>query len=620
MFAAHRHRARRRRRCLAHALSATFLGIAVAVAATPVAAVHAGTGRSIPVNPSTHLPAGVTPVLQRGQPSIATGRKALRHAPVNAAGATQPHVNYYGGHMLSHVKVIQVLYGSGTYEPEVVRTTAPSTASFYQTATSSFYFDWLSEYNAGGQAIGRGSFQEQIIITPAPNNDQSTIDDTNIQAELIAQEAAHKLPAPDGNTLLAVYFPAGKTITDQGVASGTTFCGYHGTTTSGPEMFYSVLPDFSTGGMATNCGTGSEFQNVTVVSSHELVEATTDPEIGLAATLGPPVAWYDPTNGEVGDICLGYAGGIVFPDGRQYRVQAQWSNRQNACVFSGGRGVVAVDGTSAWAMDSTGFSQSFTTPTAWSSTTFFGSVSTLSGDVAGSGHDALVAVNGASIWVMTSDGSAFSQPVEWASTSVVGTRATFLADVNGDGRADLVAVNDHSTLVMLSTGSGFSAPVIWSSTPFYGSRATLAADVSGNGRADLVAVNDSSVFVMTSTGSLFAAPALWSSTAFFGSRATLAGDVSGDGIADLVAVNGSSTWVMTSTGRGFSAPAGWLGVPFYGSRATLLGDVTGDGTDALVAVNDNSAYAAVSSGVAFGQPSRWSSTPFYGSRTTLLGS
>jgi hypothetical protein len=118
-------------------------------------------------------------------------------------------------------------------------------------------------------------------------------------------------------------------------ASYANFCAYHGTT-SGPEMFYSVLPDFSTDGMATKCGTGSEFQNVTAVSSHELVEATTDPEIGLATGYETPLAWYDQANGEIADICLGYAGDIVFPDGRQYRVQAQWSNRQNACVFSGG--------------------------------------------------------------------------------------------------------------------------------------------------------------------------------------------------------------------------------------------------------------------------------------------
>jgi len=617
-------------------LSATFLGITVALAASPVAPVRADAARSLSINPSTHLPAGVTPVLH-GQPSITTSRHALHSAPVNAT-AVPPHLHYYGGPVLSHVKVIQVLYGAPSlttaYEPAVQNLAAPSIASFYQTATNSFYFDWLSEYNAGGQAIGRGGFQQQIAITPALANDGPTIDDTKIQAELKAQVAANVLPVPDGNTLFAVYFPVGKTITiTTTTTSGTTvamsgvdFCGYHGTTST-PEMAYSVLPDFSTGGMATpNCTFGSEFQSVTRVSSHEVVEAITDPEVGLANSPAPPLAWYD-TNfpGEVADICQQFVGNIQFPDGRLYVVQAQWSNRQGACVFSGPQGVVAVNDTSNWVMNSTGFHESFWKPIQWSSTAFRGSVATLSGDVAGSGHDALVAVNGNSVWVMTSNGSAFSAPTMWANTSIAGTRGTMLADVNGDGKADLLTVNNNFTQVMLSTGSGFAAPVLWSgSVPFYGSRATLAADINGDGKADLIAVNGYSIYVMTSTGFGFSPPALWSSAAFYGTRTTLAGDVNGDGLADLVAVNDNSTWVVTSTGNRFSAPTRWLSGPLYGSRATLLGDVHGDGVDALVAVNDSSVYVGLSNvgaslGTAFRQPTLWSTAAFFGTRATLLG-
>jgi hypothetical protein len=57
--------------------------------------------------------------------------------------------------------------------------------------------------------------------------------------------------------------------------SGVDFCAYHGTSAS-PEAYYSVLPDFLTGGMTSGCGGGTEFQNVTAVSSHELAEAITD--------------------------------------------------------------------------------------------------------------------------------------------------------------------------------------------------------------------------------------------------------------------------------------------------------------------------------------------------------
>ena len=69
--------------------------------------------------------------------------------------ATPPHVYYSGGPVLSAVKVVHVLYGSGTYAPEVE---GSYLASFFAQVTNSAYVEWLSEYNTPrGQSIGRGS-------------------------------------------------------------------------------------------------------------------------------------------------------------------------------------------------------------------------------------------------------------------------------------------------------------------------------------------------------------------------------------------------------------------------------------------------------------------------------
>jgi hypothetical protein len=650
--------------------------------------------------------------------------------------------------VLSNVQVIEVLYGSGSYEAEVSRGPAPSIASLYAGITNSSYFDMLAQYGtkikdaAGNQGtnqlLGRGSFLNQVAITPSLANDGATIDDRNISVELEAQVSAGHLPPENGNILYALYFPAGKTITaGPGQASGAQFCAYHGTTGGRQELFYSVLPDFSTAGMARNCGAGSEFQNVSAVSSHELAEAVTDPEVGLAQSNAPPLAWYydnpsDPNQGEVGeigDICNGQDTTTLGGDGATYTVQKLWSNGQNACtsgqpvpvsgfalstapgslslsqgssgstsvstaVTSGGpgtvilsatgeptgvtlafnpssviaganstltftatssalpgaypiaitgvegstsrsaavsltitasapvgghrAGLVAVNDASAWVMSSNG--ASFTAPSLWSSSYFFGNVATLSGDVAGSGHSGLVAVNGNSVWVILSTGSSFSAPQLWAATSVTGTRATLLGDVNGDGRADLVAVNDDSVLVMLSTGSGFLPPSLWSSGPFFGSVTTLAGDVNGDHLVDLVAVDATSTWVLTSTGSDFSAPRAWASVPFYGARTTLSGDVNGDGNADLVAINGGSTWVMTSTGSGFAAAAEWSGVPFYGSTTTVLGDVNDDGALDLIAINSASCWVMTTSGTTLSSPRLWSSSPFVGTRETIVGS
>ncbi len=109
---------------------------------------------------------------------------ATAHA---ASAAVVPHLTYYGGHVLPTVHVIQVLYGAGTYEPEVSRTFAPSIASFYAGVNNSPYLDLLAQYGtnikdaAGNQGtnqlIGRGSFTGQVVITPTQAHDGSTIDE-----------------------------------------------------------------------------------------------------------------------------------------------------------------------------------------------------------------------------------------------------------------------------------------------------------------------------------------------------------------------------------------------------------------------------------------------------------
>jgi hypothetical protein len=72
-------------------------------------------------------------------------------------------------------------------------------------------------------------------------------------------------------------------------------------------------------------------------TSHELVETITDPDVALATTTGPPVAWYDPTNGEIADICQTLAEGTVTgTDGVSYLVQQEWSNALNKCIIDKG--------------------------------------------------------------------------------------------------------------------------------------------------------------------------------------------------------------------------------------------------------------------------------------------
>jgi len=271
--------------------------------------------------------------------------RAARALPAPAAA---PHLSYYGGRVLSNVQVITVLYGPGSYLPQVAGTASPSLANFFGAILASPYIDWLTEYNtpaAGGtgQAIGHGTFAGQFAITPSPPNNGTTISDASIQSELRAQIAAGLLPAPtidaQGNplTLYAIHVPHGHSIVNGTMRSCVSggFCAYHGTIAAGAqsEIYYAVHPDMQPGsGCDTGCGAGTNFQNETAVSSHELVEAITDAEVGLATVVGPPVAWYDASNGEIGDLCNAQHGIVTGTDGLAYTVQLEFSNRANGCI------------------------------------------------------------------------------------------------------------------------------------------------------------------------------------------------------------------------------------------------------------------------------------------------
>ncbi len=273
------------------------------------------------------------------------------HAAIAPAAPAGAHLSYFGGPIISNVHVVQVLYGSGSYNAQVAGTTSPTMGQFYGdlTGTNSGYVSLLTQYNttvSGGtnQTIGNGTFDGLFQIVPSAGNNGSTISDTQIQAELLAQITAGHLPAPvldaagNVNTLYMIFFPPGKTITQGGSSSCAPggFCAYHGTTSTllnGKNVLYGVMPDMQSGLCSTGgCGNGGVFGNYTSVTSHELTEAITDADVGIATTFAPPLAWYDMVNGEIGDICNGQQGSYVA-NGTTYTIQLEFSNAANNCVL-----------------------------------------------------------------------------------------------------------------------------------------------------------------------------------------------------------------------------------------------------------------------------------------------
>jgi hypothetical protein len=333
--------------------SALFLCLVLILLALPVMAQvsqpNNADGRApqsqTPGNSAQALPAMSVHTFQHGVPWRDPNGPA---AVVGFAAPAGAHLSYNGGPIIANVQVVQVLYGSGSYNSQVAGSTSPTMGNFFADITTTGLISLLQQYNtniSGGtnQIFGNGTFGGLFQIVPSAANNGSTIDDSNIQAEILAQINAGHLPAPvldaggNANTIYMIYFPPGKTITQGGSSScvGGGFCAYHGTTNSlinGQHVLYGVLPDMQAGsGCATGCGTSSVFGNYTSVTSHELVEAMTDAQVGIATVIGPPLAWYDPTNGEIGDICNGQQATYVA-NGTSYVIQLEFSNSANNCV------------------------------------------------------------------------------------------------------------------------------------------------------------------------------------------------------------------------------------------------------------------------------------------------
>ncbi len=310
---------------------------------------HACGLTSSPPPPSATRPTGFMPIDRATTATPGTRRDPLVIIgdPPDPIGA---HLSYLGGRVISNVRVVQVLYGAGSYLPQLTNAAAPSMATFFQQITNSAQFDFLAQYNTPSQQIGRGSYVGQVQITPARNGAQLTQQD--IQAEIRDQILSGALPAPtvdaagNTNTYYAVFFPHGTSIITPFGPSCVPrigFCGYHDTIAdvAGREVYFGVHPDVQAGSGCEICGSESPFATAQMVASHELVEAVTDPEIGLVPSLPAraPLAWYDVFyNQEIADLCNGIPGSFVGADGQTYAVQQEFSNATGECLTSAAGG------------------------------------------------------------------------------------------------------------------------------------------------------------------------------------------------------------------------------------------------------------------------------------------
>jgi hypothetical protein len=231
---------------------------------------------------------------------------------------------YFGGPVLSKVKVVSVIWGR-----DVQRATVNNIGPFLAGIVNSTYVDQLRQYATSltgvtghpgtHQTIGRGTYKGQFQITPV--HTATNLTDSAVQAELRTQIASRHLPAAGQNTLYMIYFPPNVTITAGTDISCITFAAYHAASPArvGNNVFYGVMPD---------CGAG--FGELTISSSHEFAEAVTDAIPTPGSHPAYPQAWNTKDGNEIGDLCEGTRS-ILNVDAKRYYVQQIFLNTTKAC-------------------------------------------------------------------------------------------------------------------------------------------------------------------------------------------------------------------------------------------------------------------------------------------------
>jgi hypothetical protein len=232
---------------------------------------------------------------------------------------------YYGGSVFSKVNAVSVIWGA-----KVNKTTVANIGGFLGAIVNSTYVDQLSEYDTNivgvngkqgtNQSIARGTYFGQVQVTP--KNTKTSLTDAMIRKEIAYQIKKGTLPAANLNTLYMIYFPQDVTITLDGLVSCQAFGAYHEATSkkvSPNNIFYGVMPD---------CGGG--FADLTVASSHEFAEATTDNIPTPGSNPKYPQAWNTSDGYEIGDLCEGnYA--TLTAGKTSYSVQEVFNNTTGAC-------------------------------------------------------------------------------------------------------------------------------------------------------------------------------------------------------------------------------------------------------------------------------------------------
>ena len=284
---------------------------------------HSDTGETVHVLPA---PASI----RSPRDTQPTDAPPSDFATVYSASYGSGNLTMHGGPQIPSAGFFPVYYGSAlanstagisqgytTFQAEIngFITNFGGTATYNKTNLDTDYAI-IQQYGTSGTPISFELFNAQGYVDPNPPK-AKTLSDSQVQSYLAGLFANGGITYINASTIYGIYFPSGIKISLQGGTSCSAFCGYHGHFNyQGIDIKYAVFP-------YTNCRACSlagktVLDILTIVTSHEIREAVTDPDLN---------SWYDSAGYEADDKCAWH--NLYRMNKGGFWVQPEYSNGGN---------------------------------------------------------------------------------------------------------------------------------------------------------------------------------------------------------------------------------------------------------------------------------------------------
>lgn len=271
---------------------------------------HSDTGETVHVLPA---PASVRSPHDT-QPTDASSRLTV-YPPSYGSGNLVDH----GGHEIPSAGFYAIYWNSTVADSGGAQGNATlhdTVQNFVLNFSNSADYTVIQQYGSRDAIAASLMWAGELVDT---RTTQSSISDSKIRSYLASLFQSGRVTA-NANTIYGMYFPSGMKITLQGGTSCSAFCGYHGHFTyNTQDIKYAVFPYTDCRGCSLSGKAVADM--LTIVSSHEIREAATDPDLN---------AWYDASGYEADDKCAWH--NLYQMSGGHFWVQPEYSNRDKGCV------------------------------------------------------------------------------------------------------------------------------------------------------------------------------------------------------------------------------------------------------------------------------------------------